>query len=266
MHTNLIDRLIRLADGVRTPPLESIETMNLAHLKRSEVTAWFHSPKVDQQWNEVATHLAGLYQIQDGATGGVNPGDRRALFYIASAIQANSILEIGSHVGASTVHLATAIKPGARLTTVDFLDVNDGAQAYWRGYGLKSSPRQMLSDLKRDIEINFIVSDSVSFLKTTDQKFDLVFLDGDHSRNTVLREVPWALRRLNKNGVIVLHDYFPNNRPLWSNGKVISGPFKAIEKLIANGAALKVIPLGALPWPTKLGSHVTSLAIVSSSN
>jgi hypothetical protein len=29
------------------------------------------------------------------------------------------------------------------------------------------------------------------------------------------------------------------------------------------GAPIKTIPLGALPWPTKYNSHVTSLAVVA---
>jgi hypothetical protein len=43
---------------------------------------------------------------------------------------------------------------------------------------------------------------------------------------------------------------------------VVPGPFQAIERLRAEGAPLKVLPLGALPWPTKLGSNMTSLALL----
>jgi predicted O-methyltransferase YrrM len=263
MNNSLVDKLMRHVRNAMPPALGSIEVANLAHLLPSQVATWFRSPEIDEQWNIAASRLTDLCPIKDGTTGGVNPGDRRALFYLVKALQPISILEIGSHVGASTIHLAAAMPPKSRLTTVDIIDVNDGADAYWRGYGLQRSPRQMMKELDRDMEIDFVAADSITFLKTTDQKFDFIFLDGDHSKNTVLREVPKALKVLKENGVIILHDYFPNNQPLWSNGGLISGPFKATEKLRAAGADFKVIPLGTLPWPTKLDSHITSLAIMS---
>jgi len=59
---------------------------------------------------------------------------------------------------------------------------------------------------------------SLDYLAGCAQTFDFIFLDGDHAARTVYQEVPAALRLLNSGGVILLHDYFPNLRPLWSNG------------------------------------------------
>jgi len=81
-------------------------------------------------------------------------------------------------------------------------------------------------------------------------------------KTRVYREIPVALRLLNPGGVILLHDYFPDVKPLWSNGVVIRGPFAATERLKAEGARIEVLPLSELPWPTKLGSSVTSLALL----
>jgi hypothetical protein len=44
---------------------------------------------------------------------------------------------------------------------------------------------------------------------------------------------------------------------------VLSGPFTATEKLRSTGAAIKVIPLGSLPWATKRDSNLTSLAVIA---
>jgi hypothetical protein len=68
---------------------------------------------------------------------------------------------------------------------------------------------------------------------------------------------------LNEGGVIVLHDLFPRLRPLWSNGAVIPGPELATRRLRTENDGLTVVPLGALAWPTKLGSNVTSLALLA---
>jgi predicted O-methyltransferase YrrM len=239
-----------------------IDTAALAGLESSQIAAIFRSHEIDQQWNALSAKLADLCQIEDLKTGGVNPGDRRALFYVVKALRPTSILEIGSHVGASTVHIGAAMAPRSRLVTLDIQDVNDGPSSYWRTFGLQRSPRQMLNELNKNLDVTFITSDSVAFLSKTNLRFDIIFLDGDHSKETVLKEIPKSLKVLNKDGVILLHDYFPDSKPLWSNGSVISGPFEAAEELRMRGARMRVIPFGALPWATKLDSNVTSLAIV----
>ena len=37
--------------------------------------------------------------------------------------------------------------------------------------------------------------------------------------------MPRALKLLRPSGVILLHDYFPGLRPLWSDGSMIAGPY-----------------------------------------
>jgi predicted O-methyltransferase YrrM len=108
----------------------------------------------------------------------------------------------------------------------------------------------------------FVAQPSLDYLTTCGERFDLIFLDGDHAAKTVYREVPAALRALNPGGVILLHDYFPNLRPLWSDGSVLPGPWLAARRLQKEDARFEVLPFGSLPWPTKLGSNVSSLALV----
>ena len=110
--------------------------------------------------------------------------------------------------------------------------------------------------------IEFITDTSLDYFARCDNKFDFIFLDGDHAANTVYKEVPAALTLLNEGGMILLHDYFPNLKPLWSNGSVIPGPFLATEYLKVQGANIVVMPLGLLPWPTKVQSNITSLALL----
>lgn len=71
------------------------------------------------------------------------------------------------------------------------------------------------------------------------------------------------LKLLNKDGVILLHDYFPGLKPLWSDDGVIAGPWLAVNRLKNEGAKLSVIPIGKVPWKTKLNSNVTSLALLT---
>ncbi len=230
----------------------------------------FDRAETHSQWQQAAATLNEMCQIEDGTTGGVNPGDRRALWYLITTLRPASILEIGTHVGASTVHIASALREMTkrdpsyqpRLITVDIEDVNSEAGA-WKGYGLPSSPRDMIQAIGCDDLVSFVTQQSVNFLENSPERFDFIFLDGDHAATAVYQEIPRALKLLKKDGVILLHDFFPNNRPLWSNGSLIAGPFTAVSRLRSEGAPIKVLPLGALPWPTKLGSNITSLALVT---
>ncbi len=209
------------------------------------------------------------FEIPDG-TGGVNPGDRRAIFYLVSYLQARSVLEIGTHIGASTVHIAAAItscrntvaEDGACLISVDVVDVNEPVSRPWLQHGTANSPADMIGRMGCTDVAEFVTASSLDYMRSCKRKFDFIFLDGNHAADVVYREIPAALRLLNPNGVILLHDFFPGAKPLWSNNVVIPGPFLATQRLEAEGSSFVVLPLGRLPWPTKLGSNVTSLALL----
>jgi predicted O-methyltransferase YrrM len=240
----------------------------LRSLTLDDLKIVFNSPDIGKEWSECSSKLSELCQIEEGRTGAVNPGDRRALFYLVRAFQPATVLEIGTHVGASTIHLAAALSKCARahssqLMTMDIEDVNDSAASVWRKARLLRSPKQMVDQLNTKLTVTFLIRDSKHFFATNRQTFDLIFLDGDHAAETVYEEIVSALGVINENGLIVLHDYFPGCSPLWSDGSVISGPFTAAEKLHSVGASTRVIPLGSLPWPTKLNSNVTSLAVIT---
>ncbi len=213
------------------------------------------------EWDSVQRELAAL-QFGD-KHGAVNPGDRRAIYYLARSIGARTVLEIGTHLGASTSMLALALRnsavPSPRQITVDILDVN-GPRGAWASLNSRP-PKAILEALKCNF-VEFVTSSSLTFLHGCKSKFDLIFLDGLHTATTVYQEVPAALEMLNPGGLILLHDFFPHCRPLWSDGSVIAGPWLAVERLRNEGAKMTAHPLGALPWPTKIGSNVTSLAFL----
>jgi predicted O-methyltransferase YrrM len=208
------------------------------------------------------------FGVPDG-TGGVNPGDRRALYYLVSHFRPGRMLEVGTHIGASTMHAASAISTFGRsdggeerLITVDIGDVNDPVSKPWLQYGTRYSPAELVKELGLSKLVRFVRSPSLDFMERCEQRFDFIFLDGDHAARTVYLEVAAALRLLNPRGVILLHDYFPDLRPLWSNNKLLAGPFLGVRRIREEGVPVRVIPLGGLPWPTKLGSNVTSLALL----
>jgi predicted O-methyltransferase YrrM len=262
------------AAQLRTLPRAIINALPLRRLTSLELRDILNSPAIVEKWERIWPALDHIVRIEDMKTPAVNPGDRRALFYLITAFRTRRVLEIGTGVGASTAHIAVAMKEldaeGSHLeplsfVTVDIQDANDFDSSYWKVLGLDHSPQATLEALGTASFTMFLTSDSVQYLTaaTYAEKFDLIFLDGDHAAAKAYEEVPLALNHLCEGGVIILHDYFPNNRPLWSNNSVVPGPFLAIDRLCREGSNMKVEPLGELPWPTKLGSHVTSLAVLT---
>ena len=232
---------------------------------------------IDKDWESIK-ELRESMELPE-FTGGVNPGDQRAIYYLARGFELNNILEIGTHLGCSTTHLALAIKdnPNAKITTVDIRDVNDTETDHsehyiphdFRGknfsqFKSKYTPKECLEVLDLDDKVEFVMGDSVNFLMNTEETYDLIFLDGNHDFDVVLGEVPLAMKKLNQGGIILLHDYFPDCQPLWpkSSDVVCTGPFMAIKYLQRNYTKIHVEPCGELPWEVKYeGEHATSLAV-----
>jgi hypothetical protein len=100
-------------------------------------------------------------------------------------------------------------------------------------------------------------------LRKTERKFDFIFLDGSHLTEVVYQEIQLALKVLEPNGTLLLHDYYPNGSDLFGNGKVILGPYLAVKRLQEEGVGLKVIPFLDLPWETKHDSRDSSLALLT---
>ena len=233
-------------------------------LSPEDLKKFFNSSDVASQWQTAHEKITSLY-IQTKPGGGVNPGDRRALYYLIHALRPQNFLEVGTHIGASTVFLAEALKaasPQGRMTTVDILDVN-ASDAPWHQQDLAMCPRDYLRKFGTDDIVTFRAMPSSQFLRDTAEKYDFIFLDGDHGSRTVYEEVSLALNVLDQNGVILLHDYYPAARPLFKDGNIIAGPFMALDRIMRENKGIKVLPLGNLPWETKQGLNVTSLALVT---
>jgi len=251
------------------PPLQ-FNLDNLLPAKDVTLDRIFRNPDADRTWDASLPKLQ-LFDVPDGTTGGVNPGDRRAVFYLVYHFRPRSLLEIGTHIGASTVHIASALKrlgeaggaPPAGMVSVDIEDLNDPNQKLWLKYGVKHSPKEMADRIGVGSLVEFVTRPSLDYMASCKRKFDFIFLDGDHIDKTVYQEVSAALNLLSPGGVILLHDYFPNMKPLWSNGVVLPGPVSATERIRREGARARVVPLGELPWPTKCNSNVTSLALLT---
>lgn len=250
----------------RVPMLEC-DTRKLRLRSEIDLNELFASNEIRTRWEQSSKKTERL--VIPERRGGLNVGDRRAIYYLVSSFNPPSVLEIGTHIGASTLHIASAmfmnrLRDGTppSLISVDIAPVNSLVSKPWLLHGSLQSPAQMVEEMGYARFVEFVTADSLSYFAECGQRFDLIFLDGDHAAKIVYQEITTALSLLNPNGVILLHDYFPELKRLWPEVPMIPGPFLAIERLRREGAKLDVLPLGTLPWKTKVQSNATSLALL----
>jgi predicted O-methyltransferase YrrM len=231
----------------------------------------FDSAWLDSAWAMPGWDLDGgsLHEELPEAVGGVNFGDRRALYHLVRRLKPRRILEVGTHVGSSTAAMALAGRRNAtdgypcQIDTVDIHDVNHPTEGGWVSVGAAQPPVETLRALGVEENVSFFKSDSREWLARGHEPYDMIFLDGSHAAQCVYREIPLALGILAPGGIVVLHDFFPDGAPLWQGKRPALGPWLAVARHVKEGAGFRPLPLGALPWPTKLGTNVTSLAILS---
>jgi len=72
-----------------------------------------------------------------------------------------------------------------------------------RRVGVDPEPPRETPDFERHVET------SDSYFCQSRETFDLIFIDGLHHEEQVLRDVAWAMQRLNSGGTIVMHDCNP---------------------------------------------------------
>ena len=172
------------------------------HLRRAvdcaPLLAAFTDAAIEPSWLAAQAEIGTVLSDID-LYGGVNPGDRRALFYLVTALRPRRVLEVGTHIGASTLYIAQALKRTGgegTVTTVDVVDVN-AAHGPWQQLGLPRAPEANAERLGCRDRIGFRAQSSLAFMQATEERFDLIFLDGDHSANAVYQEVAAGLRLLN---------------------------------------------------------------------
>ncbi|WP_326981129.1 O-methyltransferase [Chryseobacterium sp. MYb264] len=115
----------------------------------------------------------------------------RLLTMISQMLQPKNILEIGTFTGYATLCLATGLPKEGKLTT---LDVNED---------LAYLPKKYFIESEYSSQINFKLQDAKDFLRTTDEIFDLVFIDADKENYA---EYFKLIKPRTKSGSVVLFD------------------------------------------------------------
>jgi predicted O-methyltransferase YrrM len=154
------------------------------------------------------------------------------LFSICLSIKAKKILELGVRTGSTTKPLLKAsLLTGGHVTSVD-IDTNP-----------------FIND-KISNNFTFVQSDALEFLKNSNEKYDLIYIDDWHSYDHVKRELDEIDRLVTPSSVILIHDLmYGNTCPYyhtdltqktgqWANG----GPYRAVSELNSQFWEFATIP------------------------
>jgi predicted O-methyltransferase YrrM len=152
-------------------------------------------------WFRIDAYIEAVYGLEDPVleharsgglpAGEVSPAQGGLLHVLARAVRAQSILELGTLGGYSTIWLARALPPGGRLVSLEA----DPAYAAMARANLDRAGLAGAVDIQ--------VGRALETLPVLEGPFDFVFIDADKEHNPEYLE--WALR-LSRPGTLIVAD------------------------------------------------------------
>lgn len=125
-------------------------------------------------------------------------------FHLGGVLKPKSILEIGTYIGRSIIWLTLGSRQVENIVCIDNESYQENTQKI---------AKQSLVDFGYTGDMKFIKADSITsdIIKKLNTKFDFIHIDGDHTYEGCLNDLEKTKELLNKDGVILIHDYdFPN--------------------------------------------------------
>lgn len=147
------------------------------------------------------------------------------------------ILEIGTLFGFSTLHIAEALKinGGGKISTIDIRIANRKWGTGEEVENIHELAIKLAAEAGLSEYINFISGRSdveMPKLCFSENKFDLIFIDGSHSRYVVTLDLLNALNILKPGGLIIFDDISENVALREYN---VGGPNSILGPFIASG-------------------------------
>ena len=137
-----------------------------------------------------------------GGAAPVSPLTGAAIRFVAAAVGARAVVEIGTGCGASGIWLLRGMRPGAVLTTVDVEPEHQRlARAAYLAAGFPASRYRLIGGLALDV-----------LPRLADGAYDIVFCDAD--RQEYGEYLVAALRLLRPGGLIVFNGVLPGGSPM----------------------------------------------------
>jgi len=174
---------------------------------------WF---AITGEKREKAEALAQL--TADMADGMTHLKDYLALAAVIVHARPKRIFEIGTYKGL-TSNFFLELNPDCEVTSIAF--VRSFINSFWRKYNNTDLGRKDVGAFVTDYNKNRFVQlygDSHKLnamdLKNRFGKFDMIFIDGDHTREGVKEDTLLAKKIIGDNGIICWHDVNPKEKYL----------------------------------------------------
>lgn len=140
--------------------------------------------------------------VGDWPIGSLWTVEGRVLYALIRAFRPQTVIEIGTHVGCSTTHIASALKmngSGQVITfdTATLINVPGSDQEYRQGDLI---PPELWP------VVELVHGDGVQYIELDLLEADFIYEDGDHSEEGVNRVWKAGVPKLTPGGVIVSHD------------------------------------------------------------
>lgn len=130
----------------------------------------------------------------------------------------NTILEIGTFSG-ETALILSALFPTSEIHTIDlsFSDIMKTSM-----YKYETNANKMLTKRKSNLQslknVNFNELNSLALINSQN-KYDLIWIDGDHLYPTAAIDIANSVRLLNENGISVSDDVYIKSGKVQKNGR-----------------------------------------------
>lgn len=198
------------------PGIRAVENRKIKQVDVSELTASqkINFRNIDIDWD------AASQKVRDLIDGQSVLGSYRSQHYelfagLAQVVKPNRILEIGT-ADASFTQFLSKVFPQASIETIDLPTSDD---RFWNAQNTnmpKSATLEAdLNELKmRDKRISespnvkFLEMNSLSLSRFESEKYDLIWVDGDHTFPVVACDIANAVRLLKSDGFLVCDDLY----------------------------------------------------------
>ncbi len=147
-----------------------------------------------------------------------------------------NLLEIGSYEGRSAIFFADLFKD-SKISCVDTW-VGSDEHKHINFNSIENNFDHNIKPLKDKEKLIKFKMTSDEFFKINNNKFDFIYIDGDHSNDQVLKDLKNSWSFLNNNGFLLIDDYMwwyykdLRNNPASSVNSFIKDNINQINKLI----------------------------------
>ena len=148
-----------------------------------------------------------------------------------------NILEIGSYEGLSTVFFLSTLKYSNIYCVDPFIDFEENKDKDFNK--IFDNFKYNTNEFQSRVRLSKSTSDNF-FEKIDGEKFDLIYIDGNHHADNVLKDAKNSFKILNKGGFIIFDDF------LWDYYNNINlNPIGGIKKFLSeNFFKIKIVSIG----------------------